>query len=91
MKWGDIRTRVRGNLTAMVWKDKKNVNMLTNIHHPTAESNVCDEHGNTLKPAVVQDHNKHMEYVDKSDHMTNIPSADGPGRGQRNCSFTHWT
>jgi hypothetical protein len=25
MKWGDIRTRVRGNLTAVVWKEKRNV------------------------------------------------------------------
>jgi hypothetical protein len=40
-----------GNLTAMIWKDKGNVNMLTNIH-PPAEGNFCDEHGNTLKPAI---------------------------------------
>jgi hypothetical protein len=26
---GDIRTRVRGHLTAMIWKDKRHVNMLT--------------------------------------------------------------
>jgi hypothetical protein len=36
LKWGDIRTRVRRNLTAMIWKDKRHVNMLTNMHHSPA-------------------------------------------------------
>jgi hypothetical protein len=29
LKWGDINTRVKDNLTAMIWKDKQDVNMLT--------------------------------------------------------------
>jgi hypothetical protein len=29
----DIKTRVRENLTAMVWKGKEDVNMSTNVHH----------------------------------------------------------
>jgi hypothetical protein len=45
--------------------------MLTNINHSPAEGNFCGEYGNTLKPAIVQDYNKHMGYVDKSDRMTN--------------------
>jgi hypothetical protein len=69
---GDIRTRVRGNLTAMIWKDKRHVNMLTNVHHPPAEGNFHDEHVNTLKPMIIQDYNQHMGYFDKSDRMTNI-------------------
>jgi hypothetical protein len=68
---GDIRIRVRGDLTAMIWKDKRHVNMLTNMHHLPAEGNFCDEHGNTLKPVIIQDYNQHMGYVDKSNHMTN--------------------
>jgi len=32
---------------------------------------VYDEHGKVLKPAIVQDHNRHVEYVSKSDQMTN--------------------
>jgi hypothetical protein len=69
---GYIRTRVSGNLTAMIWKDKRHVNMLINMHHPPAEGNFHDEHGNTSKSLIIQDYNQHMGYVDKSDCMTNI-------------------
>jgi hypothetical protein len=62
LKWDDIRTRVRGNMTATV-QDKMNI--LANIHQPPAEGNFCDDHGNALKPAIVQECNKHMGYVDK--------------------------
>ena len=30
MKSGDLKTKVKGNLTATVWKDKQNVNILMN-------------------------------------------------------------
>jgi len=79
---------VRGNLTTMIWKDKRYVNMLMNMQHPPPEGNFCDELENALKLAIVQDCLRHMGYVDKSDHMTNI-AADGPGSGQRNCFFTN--
>jgi hypothetical protein len=71
---GDIRTRVRGNLTVMIWKNKRHVNMLTNMNHPPAEGNFHDEHGNTLKPVIIQNYNQLMGYVDKSDHMINTYS-----------------
>jgi hypothetical protein len=74
LRRGDIRTRVRDNMTVMIWKDKRNVNMLTNMHHPPAEGNFCDEHGNALKPVIIQDYNEHMGYMDKSDRMTNTYS-----------------
>jgi hypothetical protein len=32
VKWGDIKTMVKGDLTTTVWKDKRNVNILTNMH-----------------------------------------------------------
>jgi hypothetical protein len=38
---------------------------------PPAEGNFCDEYGNAVKPAIVQDYNRRVVYVDKSDHMTN--------------------
>jgi hypothetical protein len=89
LKQDDIRTRVRGNLTVMIWKDKKHVNMLMNIHHPPAEGNFHVEHGNALKPVIIQDYNQHMGYVDKSDHMTNTYSISRQhGTGVRNCSST---
>jgi hypothetical protein len=71
LKWGDLKTRVRGDLTAIVWKDKRNLNRLTNKHRPPGEGNFSDEHGNALKPAILQDYNRHMGYVDKGDHMMN--------------------
>jgi hypothetical protein len=71
LKQGDIKTRVKGDLTTTVWKDKRNVKMLTNMHRPPVEGNFCNEYGNAMKPATVQDYNRHMGYVDKSDHMTN--------------------
>jgi len=45
--------------------------MLTNIHDPPEEGNFCDDSGNTLKPAIVEDCNRHMGYIDKSDRMPN--------------------
>jgi hypothetical protein len=71
LKKGDIRTRVRGDMTALVWKDKRDVYLLTNMHCPPAEGNFCDEHGNAIKPAIVADYNAHMGYVDKADRMAN--------------------
>jgi hypothetical protein len=83
----------RGDLTAIVWKDKLNVNMLTNMHRSPAEGNFCDEHGNALKPAIVQNYNRHMGYVGKSDRMTNSYSISRHTHenGRKNCSFTFRT
>jgi hypothetical protein len=71
MKWGNIKVRTSGDTTAVVWKDKCDVNMLTNIRDPPEEGNFCDESGKTLKPAVTEDNNRHTCYVDKSDKMVN--------------------
>jgi hypothetical protein len=63
----------RGDLTAPAWKDKQNVTILTNMHHPPAEGNFCDEHGNTatsLNARLCQMYG----YVDKTESMTNIYS-----------------
>ena len=69
LKRGDIRVRTRGDLTAVVWKDKRDVRLLTNIHDPPREGNYCDEHGNAIKPAIVADYNRHMGHVDNTDRM----------------------
>jgi hypothetical protein len=39
LKQGEIRVKTRGDLMAMVWRKKRNVHMLTNIHSPPAEGN----------------------------------------------------
>jgi hypothetical protein len=83
LKWGDIRVRTRGDLTAVVWTDKRDIHMLTNIHNPPAEDNFCDEKGNTIKPLIVEDYNHHMGYVDKGDRMANSYSV--------NCRTWKWT
>jgi len=70
LKRGDIRVRTRGDLTAVVWRDKRDVGTLTNIHDLPSEGNFRDEQGNT-KPAIVADYNCHMGYVDKADRMAN--------------------
>jgi len=53
VKCGDIRVRTRGDLMAVVWKDKRDVCLLTNIHNPPREGNYRKEHQNAIKPAIV--------------------------------------
>jgi hypothetical protein len=55
----------------MVWRDKRDVHRLTNMHHPPTNGNFCDEHGNAIKPEIIQDYNRHMGYVDLCDRLTN--------------------
>ena len=75
LKRGDIRVRTRGDLTAVVWKDKRDVCLLTNLHDPPREGNYRDEHGNAIKPAIVADYNRHMGHVDNADRMVNSYTA----------------
>ena len=71
LKRGDIRARTRGDLTAVVWKYKRDVCLLTNIHDLPREGNYRDEHGNAIKPAIVADYNRHMGHADNSDSWDN--------------------
>jgi hypothetical protein len=48
LKEGDIEVQNRDGLVTVVYKYKRGVYMLTNIHNPLAEGNVCDEKGDTL-------------------------------------------
>jgi hypothetical protein len=47
----------------------------------SSKVNFCHDHGNALKPATVQDCNRQMGYVEKSDHMAIIPLEHAPGNG----------
>jgi len=71
LKRGAVRVRTRGDLTAAVWKDKRDVCLLTNIHDPPREGNYHDEHRNVIKPATVADYDHHMGHTDNSDRMAN--------------------
>ena len=75
LKRGDIRVRTRGDLTAVVWRDKRDVCLLTNIHDPPTEGNYRDEHRNTIKPVIVADYNHHMGLVNNADRMANSYTA----------------
>ena len=69
MKRGDVRVKTRGDLTTLAWKDRQEVYMLTNMDPPPAEGNFCDDSNQTVKPHTVEWYNRHMGYVDNSDHM----------------------
>jgi len=43
LKRGDIRIRTRAALMAILWQDKRDICMLTNIHNAPAEGNFCNE------------------------------------------------
>jgi hypothetical protein len=86
MKWGDMQNTVSGDLTAMVWKDEQSANMLTNMHHFPAEGNICDEHGNAMKPATVQHYNRYMRYMDKSGCMIQQTNVEMDEK----LFFHHW-
>jgi len=42
LKRGDIRVRTKGGLTTLVWKDRQEVYMLTNMDPPPTEENFYD-------------------------------------------------
>ena len=80
---GNLQVRTSGDLTAMLWRDKRDVRVLTNIHDPPTEGNFCDNNGKAIKPQIVADYNRHMGYVDKGDRMTETYSI--------NCRTWKWT
>jgi hypothetical protein len=49
--------------------------MLKNMHLPLAEGNFYDEYENAVKPANVQDYERHVGYVDKNGSMRVTPLA----------------
>jgi len=66
---GNVRVRARGGSTALVWKGRRVVYMLRNMHPLPAEGNFCDENNRPVKPHIVEWYNQHMGYIDSSDRM----------------------
>jgi hypothetical protein len=56
-------------MTALVRKYKKELHILINVDNSPAKGNFCDEHGNAIKPAIVEVCSKHMGDVDILDRM----------------------
>ena len=75
LKHRDIQVRTRGDLTAVVWKDKRDVCLLTNIHDPPREGNYHYEHRNVIEPAIVVDYDHQTEIVENADKMANSYTA----------------
>jgi len=71
LKSGDVRVRTRVGLTALVWKDRGEVYMLTNMDQPPAEGNFCDNSNRPVKLHNMVWYNWHVGYVDSSDRMAN--------------------
>jgi hypothetical protein len=61
----------RDNMTAILWRDKHDIYVLTSIHNAPAGGNFCDVNGKAIKPQTVADYFRHMGYVDKGDRMVN--------------------
>jgi len=76
LKWGNLQVRTRSDLTTILWRDKRDVRILTNIHDAPAEGNFCDTNGKAIKLQIVADYNRHMGYVDKGDRMANSYSIN---------------
>ena len=70
LKRGDVRVRIRGGLTALLWKDRWEVYRLTNMD-PPPEGNFSDNSNRPMKPHIVEQYYRHMDYVNNSDHMAN--------------------
>jgi len=83
LKRGDIRVKTRADLMAIVWRDKRDIYMLMNIHNAPAEGNFCNGGGKAIKPQIVMEYNHHMGYVDKGYRMANSYSIS--------CRTFKWT
>ena len=69
LKRGNVRVRTRGGSTTLVWKGRREDYMLPNMDPPPAEGNFCDENNCPVKPHIMEQYNRHMDYVDNSDRM----------------------
>jgi len=70
-KRGDVTVKARGGLTALVWKDRREVYMLTNMDPPPAEGNFCDDSNCLVKPHIVERYNQHIVFINIPDRMAN--------------------
>jgi hypothetical protein len=78
----------RADLMAILWQDKRDICMSTNIHNARAKANFCNEGGKAIKPYIVMDYIHHMGYVDRSGRMANSYSTDWHKlKCIKNCSF----
>ncbi|XP_054718570.1 piggyBac transposable element-derived protein 4-like [Uloborus diversus] len=68
MQKGEIVSRYSLGTTALCWRDKREVYMLSNMHKPPTNNELI---GNNSKPEIIKDYNENMGFVDLSDRMAN--------------------
>jgi hypothetical protein len=51
---GDIKTEVRDDLAVILRNSKQNISTLRNMHCSPAGGDFGGEHGNALKPVIIQ-------------------------------------
>jgi hypothetical protein len=71
LKRGKIHVRTRGQLTAILWRDKSDISMLTNIQNDSTEGNFCDSNQKAIKLQIVAAYSHHRGFVDKGDRIAN--------------------
>jgi hypothetical protein len=59
-KRGDIHVRTRDDMTVILWQDRRDVYLLTNIHGVPEDGNFCDSDGKAIKPEIVTDYSRHV-------------------------------
>jgi hypothetical protein len=85
------KMKLKGNLTAIVWKDKQNVNIQMDIHSPPLEVNFCDKHRKAVKPAIIQDYLDTWDMWKILTTLRNLTlSAHRLGNGHRSYSSIFW-
>jgi hypothetical protein len=65
---------------AMLWKDRGEVCILSNMHISLVEGDFR-EGGKAVKPLVIEDYEAHMGYVDLCDKMVNGYNITESGNG----------
>jgi hypothetical protein len=50
---GNIQHKTKDDLTAIVWRDKCDVFILTNMHNPPTNGNFFGKHGNAVKLRII--------------------------------------
>jgi len=57
MKGVGVRVRTRRSLTTLVWKDRREFYVLTNMDPTPAEGSFCDDSNHPVKPHIVEWYN----------------------------------
>jgi hypothetical protein len=76
LKQRQFQVRTGGEMTAILWRGKCDVRMLTNVRDASAEDNFCNNNGKAIKPQIVADYYRHMGCVNKGVRMANSYSIN---------------